>query len=530
MSNQEKLNDLPWHKRIDKVVFTFSISVVIAFFLWAMLDTDGMGETMNIIFHFVTYKLGWLYLLVGFLLVVFAVWLAFGPFRNVKLGKDTDKPEYSFFSWFTMLFACGYGVGLVYWGAAEPLSIYAAPPLGLVTGTTRAAEMSLAYAFFHWGWTPWAIYMAIGAPAGYFLFRRGEKPRFSTAMRPLIGNYADSNLAKILDGFLVVGVIYGVTTATGLGIMQLTSGINTIFGIPASNMMYVIIGVIWISIFTASAVSGIDKGIKTLSNINIPLAMVLMVLMFIVGPTVFQFDIGLNAFGDYVTNFFRMSFWTDPIDKSGFPQGWTIFYWAWWIASAPATGLFVANISKGRTLKEVVLAHMGVAPIATWMWFASFGGTALYQETVQKTGLLASMNETGTGGVVFTMLKQLPLGNIMAPAFLILVVIFLSTTVDSFSYACAQVTTKADCNPEVPPKGIRALWAVTIGLLGITLVLLGKGISGLQLSSIVGSLLIIFVMLAMCISMVISLYRNEKRADNKSNIIIENNSSEDVSV
>lgn len=510
-AKHEATADVPWHHRIEIFVVVSTLSVVLMFFSWAFTNTDAMGETMNTIFKFVTNQFGWLYLLIGFLLVIFALWLAFGPFGHVTFGKDGDKPKYSFFSWFAMIFACGYGVGLVYWGAAEPLSIYKAPPFGVETGTPEAGVLSLAYAFFHWGWTPWAIYMAIGAPIGYFMHRRGEHPRFSSALRPIIGNHADGLGAKLLDSFLVIGVIGGVTTATGLGIMQLSSGLNSLFGIPESKFVYLTIAFIWVTIFTVSTVSGIDKGIKTLSNINIPLAIILMLFVFIAGPTLFQINIGMDAFGLYATNFLKMSFWTDSVSNGGFPQGWTIFYWAWWIASAPATGLFVANISKGRTIKEVVLVHMGIAPIATWLWFACFGGTALHQEMVAKTGLLDSMTANGTGSVVFSMLEKLPMGGVMAGAFLILVVIFLSTTVDSFSYVCAQISTKPNCNPELPPKRIRALWAITIGSLAITLVMVGKGISGLQLSSIVASLLIIFIMAAMCIAMVKSLHENETK-------------------
>ncbi len=502
-------HEKPWYQRIEMFVVISTLTVIFLFFTWAFTNTDAMGETMNTIFKFATGQFGWLYLLVGFLLVLFALWLAFGQFGNVKLGKDDDKPKYSFFSWFAMIFACGYGVGLVYWGAAEPLSIYKAPPFGLETGTPEAGVLSLAYAFFHWGWTPWAIYMGIGAPMGYFMHRRGYSPRFSSALRPIAGKYVNGIGAKLLDSFLVIGVIGGVTTATGLGIMQLASGLHSLFGVPETKLVFLLIALVWVSIFTFSAVSGIDKGIKVLSNINIPLAFLLLIFVFLAGPTVFQINLGMDAFGVYVTNFMKMSFWTDSIAGGGFPQGWTIFYWAWWIASAPATGLFVANISKGRTIKEVVLVHMGIAPIATWLWFAAFGGTALHQEMVDKVGLVESMGQNGTGSVVFTMLERLPMGGIMAGAFLILVVIFLSTTVDSFSYVCAQISTKEEENPELPPKGIRALWAITIGALALTLVMVGKGISGLQLSSIVASLLIIFIMVGMCLAMVKSLYEHE---------------------
>ncbi|SKC42044.1 BCCT family transporter [Maledivibacter halophilus] len=510
-----KKESISWIDRIDKLIVFSTLGVLAIFFTWAFTNTDQMGNAMNKVFVFATQSFGWFYLLMGFLFVVFAIWLAFGPFGNVKLGKEDEKPRYSFFSWFSMIIACGYGVGLVYWCVAEPLSIFQNPPFGLDTGTAEAAEISLAYSFFHWGWTPWAIYMAIAAPAGYFIFKKGEPPKFSTCLRPLFGDRVDGTGFKFLDVFLVIGVIGGVTTATGLGIMQLAGGLNRIFGIPETKFVYLIIAIVWASIFTASAVSGIDKGIKILSNINIPLCIVICIIVFILGPTAFICNMTSGSFGTMLSEFFKMSFWTDPIDKGGFPQNWTIFYWAWWIASAPSTGLFVAAVSRGRTLKEIVLVHMGFAPVATWLWYGTFGGTAFHFELMENAGLIESMNLNGTGSTVFTLLEMLPLGRVLSIAFLLLVIIFLATTVDSYSYVCAQVSTLKEHNPHIPPKGIRALWACCIAALAVTLVMVGKGISGLQLSSICASTAIMFIMAAMIISMIKDLY-SEKRKKERS--------------
>jgi choline/carnitine/betaine transport len=494
-------NSVPWYERMETFVVSISVLSILAFMAWTLTSPDSMGKTMKAFFNFATHQFGWLYLATGIFFILFALWMAFGPYGHVKLGKDDEKPRFSFFSWFSMIFACGYGIGVVYWVAAEPLTFFSSPPWGIEGKSTEAAEIALTYAFFHWGWTPWAMYLAISAPIGYLMFRREEAPRFSTMLRPFIGRHAEGRPGQVLDAFLVMGTIFGIATSAGFGIMQLASGLHTIFGVSVNTMLYLIIAAVWFVIYTTSSITGIDKGIKILSNINIPLAITLMGMVLVIGPTVFIFDLGFNSFGMYVTQFFKMSFHTDPVAASGFPQGWTIFYWAWWIACAPATGMFIASISRGRTIKEVVLMHMAVAPVATWMWFATFGSTALHQQIKQGIDLVGQM-KSGSGDIIFTVLNNMPMGTLMGIMFLVLVVLFLATTVDSFSYVCAQISTRKEYNPEVPPKPIRGLWAISIGLISVTLVLFGEGISGLQLSSIAASLLIIFVMIAICFAMV----------------------------
>lgn len=507
MNEKKKVS---WLKQIDWWVALPALSILAALMAWALIDPTGMGNSITVIFNFLTDGFGWVYLMLGLLFLGFCLWLAFGPYRNVKLGKDDEKPQHSFFSWFAMIIACGYGVGLVFWGAAEPLSFLQTPPMGMEPYMAESAVRALAQAFFHWGWIPWAIYMVVGVTMGYFIFRKGMPPFFSRVLEPIFGDKVKTKGFRILDGFLVFGVVGGVTTATGLGILQLASGLFSLFGIPENNLTYIIIAIAWAALFTTSAVSGIDKGIKILSNLNIPLCILVCVVVFIVGPTAFILNTMSSSLGDMLGNFFPMALWTDSIDKTGFAQGWTIFYWAWWIASAPSTGLFVADISRGRTLKEIVLVHLGAAPIATWLWFATFGGTAIFQEMFQNLGLVASMNDMGTQSVVFTMLSHLPLGQILAVLFLILIFLFLATTVDSFSYVCAQVSTKEDQNPKMPSKPLRAVWAIAIAALAITMILVGKGqIQSLQLSSVVASIVIMVVMVLMIISMFKSLKQEE---------------------
>ncbi|MGL4607600.1 MAG: BCCT family transporter [Eubacteriaceae bacterium] len=499
-----------WIKKVDPYVAIPAIIVLSLLLGWAIIDPNGMGESVGIWYVFITQGFGWAYTLLGVVFIIFCLWLAFGPYGNVKLGKETDKPEHSFFSWFSMIIACGYGVGLVFWGVAEPLTFYNNPPGSIEAGTAEAATRAISQAFFHWGWTPWAIYMTVGITIGYFMFRKNIPPFFSRLLEPIVGKRCRGKAFRILDGFLVFGVIGGISTSTGLGIMQLASGLNNLFGIPINNTTYLIIAAAWCALFTTSAVSGIDKGIKILSNINIPLAIIICVVVFLLCPMAFILNITSEAMGDMLSNFFTMSLWTDPVSGSGFPQDWTIFYWAWWIACAPSTGLFIADISKGRTFKEIVVMHLCAAPIATWLWFGTFGGTALFKDIFQNAGIANSMAANGTESAIFAFFNTMPLGNILSFAFLILIFLFLATTVDSFAYVCAQTATKEFSNPRNPSKPLRAFWAVSIGALSITMIFIGQSqIKSLQLTSILASIVILIYMVLVMIAMIKQLKQEE---------------------
>lgn len=499
-----------WLKTVDWYVAVPAFAILFALIGWAVISPDSMAATLTGIKNVLTNQFGWLYLMLGVGFVFFCVWLAFGPYRNVKLGKDDSKPEYSNFTWFSMIVACGYGVGLVYWCVAEPLTFLDAPPMGIEPYSAEAGVRAIAQTFLHWGWIPWAIYMVVGVTMGYFIYRKKIPPFFSQALRPIFGDKVDTKGFRVFDGFIVYGVIAGVTTATGLGIMQLASGLHALFGIPENNFTYIIIGIAWAILITICTVSGLEKGIKILSNINIPLAMFLCIVVFLLGPMAFILNTMCSALGDMIGNFFPMALWTDSIDQTGFAQGWTVFYWAWWIASAPSTGLFVANISKGRTIKEVVLMHLGAAPLATFFWYATFGASGLFKELFENAAYVASMKELGTQSAVFTLLADLPFGQILSALFLVLIFIFLATTVDGYAYVCAQVSTKKEDNPLLPPKGLRAAMALAISAMAMTMILIGKGqIETLQFSSVAGSIVIVIMMVLLIVSMVKSMRQDE---------------------
>lgn len=500
-----------WLQKIDWYVAVPAFGILFVLIGWALIDPSGMGTTITAIFNFLTNGFGWVYLVLGVGFLGFCLWLAFGPYRNVKLGSNDSKPEHSTFSWFCMIVACGYGVGLVYWCVAEPLTFFDAPPMGIEPYSAEAGVRAISQTFLHWGWIPWAIYMVVGVTMGYFMFRKKVPPFFSQALRPIFGDHVDKKGFRVFDGFIVFGIIAGVTTATGLGIMQLASGLHSIFGIPENNLTYIVIAIAWAVLITLCTVSGLEKGIKILSNINIPLAMVLCIIVFLLGPMGFILNTFCSAMGDLIGNFFPMALWTDSIGKSGFAQTWTIFYWAWWIALAPSTGLFVANISKGRTIKEVVLMHLGAAPLATFFWYVTFGASAMFKQLFENAAYVASMKELGTQSAVFTMLADMPFGQILSALFLILIFIFLATTVDGYAYVCAQVATKKEDNPLLPSKGLRAAMSLAISALALTMIMIGEGqINTLQSSSVIGSIVILVMMVLLIFSMIKSMRQDEE--------------------
>jgi choline/carnitine/betaine transport len=471
-------------ERLDKSTTIVAFGVTFLFFIWGISFGDSLGVLMQSTMKLLTHSFGWILLFLGVILTGMALWLAFGPYSHIKIGPDDSKPEFSTFSWFAMLFAAAYGVGLTYWGPAEPLTFYVSPPIGLEPQTTAAAEMGLAWAFSHWGIVPWAFFLGYSVAIGYFVYRKGRPLRYSSALPDCLRLAWNGMFAKIVDGFMIAAMILSCMTAIGFGVRQLAAGLSNQFGIEVNVTLFIIIAFLWACIYAWSAVSGIYKGIKVLSDINIYLAVGLLMFVFIAGPSGFITNIFTSSMGDYLDRFFKMSLWTDAIDQGGFPQGWTIFYWAWWIACIPSIAAFATRVSYGRTFREMVLAFMVLATISTWIWFATFGGTTLWMQIKGGFDMVGNMAANGTDAVVYSMLHNLPLAGLTIPLFIALVIIFLATTADSISYNCATLCTGEKGDIQNPSKVLRATWATIMGMGSIFLVVEGEGISAIQMSSV----------------------------------------------
>ncbi|MFA7533861.1 MAG: BCCT family transporter, partial [Tissierellaceae bacterium] len=367
-------------KRKDKnnVVFYVSLILSIAIVLWGIVAQENFSSFANFLLNFLTNNFGWSYLISMFIFVVFALVLAFSKYGNIRLGSDDSRPEYSTTSWFGMLFGAGMGIGLVFWGVAEPISHFVSPAPGIEAGTIEAANFAMKSSFMHWGFHPWANYSIIGLALAYFQFRKNKPGLISSIFIPLLGEEGVRGpIGKIIDILAVFATVAGVATSLGLGTLQINSGLNYLFNIPETKMVQILIIVVITILYIWTAVSGIDKGIKLLGDINLILAFGLLVLTIVLGPTLKFINSFTNGLGLYINEFVSSSLHIEAFGDNSWLNSWTIFYWAWWIAWAPFVGTFIARISKGRTIREFIAGVILAPAVVSIIWFAAFGTMGL---------------------------------------------------------------------------------------------------------------------------------------------------------
>lgn len=423
--------------------------------------------------------LGWYYSLIVAGFVGFALLVAFGPYGNITLGPDDEPPSYSLVSWFAMLFAAGMGIGLVFWGVAEPLNHYASPPPGTPAGTSDAmkAQEAMTTSFLHWGLSAWAVYIVVGLAIAYTVHRKGRKVSLRWALEPLFGRRVRGWFGDVVDVFAIVGTLFGVAASLGFGASQFSSGLDYL-GILKSNI-WVLLAVIAIitALATCSVLSGLDRGIKWLSNANLVLAAVLALAVLLLGQPLFVLREFVQTIGDYLSNFVHLSFRTLPFQGEAGESwlgSWTTYYWGWWISWSPFVGIFIARISKGRTVREFVAGVLAVPTLVTFLWFSIMGGTALWQQLHGPGGLVSPDNKVDNVNALFQVLEHIPASSVLIVGFLILLVIFFVTSADSAAFVVDMVATGGEQNP---PVLTRVMWAVLGG--GIAAVLLwGGAVSG----------------------------------------------------
>ena len=428
-------------------------------------------------------------------------WLVFGRYGSVVLGQDGDAPAFSELSWAAMMFAAGIGVGLMNWSFVEPIHYMATPPMGMQPMSTDAIEWGHMLAMYHWSFVPWAIYTVMAVPVAYTLYvERVPFLRMSSACRSLLGSRVDGILGSAIDTLVILGLVGGVGTSLGFGVPLVAAFTADVLGLPNSTAVQVAVIIGWTSLFSYSAYKGLANGIRILSDINIFLALALIVIVLIAGPTVFILDLTTNSIGMLLDNFVAISFWTDPVDQSGFPETWTIFYWAWWIAFAPMMGLFYGRISKGRTIRQMVVGIIGWGTLGCVTYMAIAGGYSIHLQisgTLDVAGILA---DKGIPETVLAIIKTLPFSDGIVFIFAILCFVFIATSLDSAAFVLASVSTSNLDGDHEPAKYNRLAWSfvlalVPLGLMGV------EGLHIIQSSTIVSSLPVIPVMAVLFLSL-----------------------------
>ncbi len=478
-------------------VFIPAVIVILLLVIGAVSNPKGMGEVFSVTLTYITNDFGWFYMLAVALFLIFIVSIALSPWGQIKLGPDHSEPEYSFSSWFAMLFSAGYGIALLFFGVAEPILHYASPPTG-EGQTIAAAKQAMQIAYFHWGFHIWAIYGLVGLTLAYFAFRHGLPLSMRSTLYPLIGEKIHGPAGHTVDTFAILGTLFGIATTLGLSVSQINAGLNYLW--PEIEVS-INIQIITIAIITAlalfSVLAGMDKGVKRLSLLNILLAISLMVFVFVVGPTIFILNTFLENTGSYLSNIVERTFSLQAYTSNDWIGNWTLFIFGWTIAWAPFVGLFIAKISKGRTIRQFVVGVMLVPTIFTFLWFSVFGDTALHMVMVQGYESLITEVQNDKAIALFKLFERLPLTNMLSFIAVFLIITFFVTSSDSGSLV---IDSLASGGAIETPAWQRSFWVILEGVVASVLLIAG-GLTALQTASIVSALPFAIIMIIAGIGM-----------------------------
>ncbi|WP_257211152.1 BCCT family transporter [Staphylococcus gallinarum] len=476
-------------------VFTYSIIITAIVVLLGAIFPTQFNEIGTNITGWITEYFGWYYMVIVALMIFFCVFLIFSPIGKLKLGKPEDKPEFNTISWFAMLFSAGMGIGLVFWGAAEPISHFVSPPSGDPQSATAYKE-ALRGAFMQWGFHAWAVYGVVALALAYFQFRKNEPALISKTLRPIFGNKVDGPLGTIIDVVSVFATIGGVAVSLGLGAMQIAGGLNYLFDVPNTIMTQGIIILIVTILFLTSAWSGLSRGIQYLSNANIGLAGIILLFVFIVGPTVLILNMLTSSTGEYLNTLLFNMFDTAPLDsqKNEWMKSWTFFQLAWWISWSPFVGIFIARVSKGRSIREFVSGVLLAPVLVSLVWFAAFGVLGI--ETAKKTPKIFDMPPETT---LFGVFNEVPLGFVLSIVTLLLIATFFITSADSATFVLGMQTTFGSLNPSAI---VKVIWGIAQALIAFILLFSGgdNGLNALQNMAIMTALPFSIIVLCMMVS------------------------------
>jgi BCCT family betaine/carnitine transporter len=488
-------------KQIDVRVFALSVGLLGLVAVPLALFPETSGRLTSLTYEWLALHLGPVYLWAGVATLGFSLYLAFSRYGSVVLGDDGEAPEFSNGSWFAMLFCAGIASGLLYWGVIEWAHYFRSPPYGAEAGSVEGILWATSYPLFHWGFTAWGFYTLPTLAVAYACHRRGESAyRLSKACRPVLGAQADGTPGRLIDVLFMVGILGGASTSLGLSTPLIAEGFAELTGSVRSFGLDVGIVLVCSLIFAISVYVGLDRGIRVLSNLNLVLALAFVTFVLVAGDTLFIVKMSTSAVGHVVQNFIRMNLWTDPIVQTGFVEDWTIFYWAWWIAYAPFVGLFVARISRGRSIRQVVVGTLALGTAGSWLFFMVLGNYALSLELSQQLPVLAILEERGAPAAIVAVILSLPLGSIALGVFCVVALLYLATTFDSAAYTLASAASR-DLGPRGDPsRGHRSFWAAALAVLPIALLGIG-GLRSLQTASLVVSVPLLGVGLLLAISL-----------------------------
>ncbi|WP_320780635.1 BCCT family transporter [Streptomyces sp. CRN 30] len=487
----------------DRIVFGVTAALTLAFVLWGAIATDSLTSVSDNMLGGLIHNGGWAFILAASAFVVFALWLAVSRYGRIRLGAEGEEPEFRTVSWVAMMFSAGMGIGLMFYGVSEPLSHYVDAPPGTDPGSSgERMETAMATTLFHWTLHPWAIYAVVGLAIAYSTFRKRRRQTISAVFTPLIGEqHANGGWGRVIDSLAIIATVFGSAASLGLGALQIGSGVEKLnwMETAGTGLLVVIIAVLTLA-FVASAVSGVEKGIQWLSNTNMVLALVLAVFVFLVGPTIVVLDLLPTSVFAYVGDLADLAGRTEASGGEGVADwlsGWTVFYWAWWISWTPFVGMFIARISRGRTIRQFVGGVILVPSTVSLIWFAVFGGTAM---KLEERGALG--DDTSAEGRLFSVLQEYPAATLTSLLVMILVGIFFVSGADAASIVMGTLSQKGALEPG---RFVVVFWGMLTGAVAAIMLLVGSGqgdaLTGLQNLTILAAAPFVLVMIGMCVAL-----------------------------
>jgi choline/glycine/proline betaine transport protein len=476
------------------VFFTSAIIVIITITL-TLLFKEQAEQSFTKIQAFVANKAGWFFILSVNVFLIFMIYLAFSKFGQIRIGGQSARPEFKTLSWFAMLFSAGMGIGLLFWSISEPIYHYLSPPMA-EGETAEAAKEAMKFTFLHWGFHAWAIYALVGLSLAYFTYSRGLPLTIRSVFYPFLGDKIYGKIGDAIDIFAVIATLFGLATSLGLGVQQIAAGLNHLFGVDSGLLTQIIlIGGITL-IATISVVLGVDKGVRVLSEWNMRVAVLFLVIVLLLGPTIFIFKSFVQNTGNYLSSILEISTWTESYTGTNWQNAWTTFYWGWWIAWSPFVGMFIARISKGRTVREFILGVLIVPSIVTFFWISAFGSTAIHEAILGNDTIVNAVNDN-VATALFVFLEDYPFAFVLNIIAIILIAGFFVTSSDSGSLVVDSLTTGGKIDA---PVGQRIFWALVEGSVAAVL-LIGGGLQALQTATIVTGLPFAIILIVMCFSL-----------------------------
>jgi glycine betaine transporter len=485
-------------------VFVVSIALIAVFVLWASVSPESLNSVMTASINWAAGSVGWSYLVVTLLCIGLLLYLALSRFGDIRLGSNSARPEYSTWAWLAMILSAVMGIGLISYGVAEPISHFMAPPHGLAEpGTMDAAVRAMQYSFFDWGLHAWAVFGVFGLAIGYSTHRKNRPGLVSPMLRPVLGKLVDGWFGKAIDVFAIIATLFGTTTSLGLGASQIAEGLNRILGLPTGLPVQIVIIAVITVLFTLSALSGVNKGIKYISEITMTLSVILAVYVFIAGPTNFISNLFFRSIGQYASEFFTTSLITpSTAEDLQWMQWWTYFMMAWWLSWGAFVGVFLAKISKGRTVRQFVAGVLGVPTLVFFGWFTIFGGSAIKMD-MDGAGI-GEATTANINSAFFTMLEQLPLVQVTAVLTVVLVALFFISGADANTYVLSMLSSRGTLTPTKP---VLTLWGVLTGTCAVLLLVVG-GLAALQQAAMLSALPFTIIVALLGVSLIIETRRD----------------------